>query len=119
MENTDSVISKFSKSFYSIENDFNKKTELLEKKYVKDMKTLAKDLKIRIFTKDNIDAFRYQIFDDEMHFDFYPTVDEISDKKSISYLSSYLIGEFEESDNLDDSWMNSYLPDQIILKQSK
>ncbi len=119
MENIADVISKFSDSFYSIEMDFYKQTELLEKKYVREVKNLAKELKIRVFTKDNIDAFRYQVLEDERHFDFYPTVDSVTDKKSISLLSYYLIDLFEEYEGLEGSWINEYLPDEIILKQSQ
>jgi hypothetical protein len=117
MENIADVISKFSDSFYSIEMDFYKQTELLEKKYVREIKSLAKDLKMRVFTKDNIDAFRYQVLEDERHFDFYPTVNSVTDKKSISLLSQYLIIESEEDEGLEGSWINDYLPDEIILKQ--
>jgi hypothetical protein len=117
MENTADVISKFSDSFYSIEKDFDKQTKLLEKKYVREVKNLTKDLKIRVFTKDNIDAFRNQVLEDERHFDFYPTVDSVTDKKSISLLSHYLIDISEEEESFEGSWINDYLPDEIILKQ--
>ena len=119
MENIADVISKFSDSFYSIEMDFYKQTELLEKKYVREVKNLAKELKIRVFTKDNIDAFKYEVLENERHPDFYPTVDDITDKKSISLLSHYLIGISEEDEGLEGSWINDYLPDEIILKQSQ
>jgi hypothetical protein len=119
MENIADVISKFSDSFYSIEMDFYKQTELLEKKYVREIKSLAKDLKMRVFTKENIDAFRYQVLEDERHFDFYPTVDSVTDKKSISLLSHYLIDASEEDEGLEGSWIYEYLPDEIILKQSQ
>ena len=119
MKNTTDVFSKFSQSFYSIEKKFYKETELLEKKYVREMKSLAKDLKMRVFTKDNIDAFRYQVLENETHSDSYPTVDYITDKKSISLLSHYLIDISEEYESLEGSWINEYLPDEIILKQSQ
>lgn len=118
MKNTACVISKFSQSFYSIEKEFDKQTKLLEKKYVREMKSLAKDLKMRVFTKDNIDSFRYQVLENETHSDSYPTVDYITDKNSISLLSQYLI-DISEEEGLEGSWINYYLPDKIILKQSQ
>ena len=117
MKNTTDVISKFSQSFYSIEKKFYKETELLEKKYVREMKSLAKDLKMRVFTKDNIDAFKYEVLEIERDPDSFPTVDDITDKKSISLLSHYLIEISEEDEGIEGSWINDYLPDEIILKQ--